>query len=54
MVKDKWVPVNAVWQLLPWNKEKPLCSVRLVYVDDDMRIMEDMTGGVFIYMRKAP
>ena len=50
-VMDKWVPVNAVWQLLPWNKEKPTCSVRLLYVDDDFRVVEDQTGGLFIYMR---
>ena len=41
--------VNAVWQLLPWNREKPLAEVTVVYVDDTMRIVRDMHGALFVY-----
>ena len=39
---------------MPWNKSKPTCSVRLLYVDDDLRVVEDMAGGLFVYMRPLP
>ena len=41
--------MNAVWQLLPWNREKPLAEVTVVYVDDTMRIVRDMHGALFVY-----
>ena len=41
--------VNAVWQLLPWNREKPLAEVTVVYVDDTMRIVRDMHEALFVY-----
>ena len=41
--------MNAVWQLLPWNKEKPLAEVTVVFVDDTMRIVRDMHGALFVY-----
>ena len=45
------VPVNAVWKLLPWNKGPPTCSVKLVYFDGDMRIVEDDSDDLFVYSR---
>ena len=39
-------------QLLPWNGgRKPTCSVALKYVDEDMRIVADGDGEMFVYMR---
>ena len=45
--------MNAVWQLLPWNREKPLAEVTVVYVDDTMRIVRDMHGALFVYGEPA-
>jgi len=46
------VPVNAIWQLLPWNGgKKPTCGVTLKYVDEDMRIVADGDGELFVYTR---
>ena len=46
------VPVGAIWKLLPWNKGPPKCSVKLVYFDGDMRIVQDgPEGNYFVYMR---
>ena len=45
--------MNAVWQLLPWNREKPLAEVTVVYVDDTMRIVRDMHGALFVYGETA-
>mmetsp|Transcript_121348 Transcript_121348/g.210705 ORF Transcript_121348/g.210705 Transcript_121348/m.210705 type:complete len:361 (-) Transcript_121348:43-1125(-) len=46
------VPVGAIWKLLPWNKGRgPTCSVKLVYFDGDMRIVEDTSGDFFVYTR---
>jgi len=46
------VPVGAVWKLLPWNNgQAPTCSVKLVYFDGDMRIVEEDGGSLFVYMR---
>lgn len=46
------VPVGFVWKLLPWNKGRPAnCSVRVRYVDDDFRIVEDKDGDLFVYSR---
>ena len=46
------VPVGAVWKLLPWNKGPATCSVKLVYFDGDMRIVQDVPSGQhFVYMR---
>ncbi|CAE7305369.1 unnamed protein product, partial [Symbiodinium sp. KB8] len=51
-VMGKRAPVNAVWQLLPWNGgRKPTCSVALKYLDDDMRIVADRDGEMFVYVR---
>ena len=46
------VPVGAVWKLLPWNKGRAAeCSVKLVYVDEDFRVVEDLDGELFVYTR---
>lgn len=46
------VPVGAVWKLLPWNKGRaPTCSVTHVYLDNDMRIVQDLDGELFVYSR---
>lgn len=49
---DQRIPVNAVWQALPWNNgKKPTCSVQLLYVDEDTRIVSDGDGELFVYTR---
>ncbi len=53
LLMEKWYPVNAVWKLLPWNKENPYCEVTIVYVDEDTRIVRDMYGALFIYVRPS-
>ncbi len=53
ILMEKWYPVNAVWKLLPWNKENPDCEVTIVYVDEDTRIVRDMYGALFIYVRPS-
>lgn len=46
------VPVGFVWKLLPWNQGRaPTCSVKLVYFDGDIRIVEDRSGELFLYAR---
>jgi hypothetical protein len=46
------VPVGAIWRLLPWNQGPPKCSVKLVYFDGDMRIVQDgPDGNYFVYAR---
>jgi len=48
------VPVNEIWQTLPWNNgRRPTCSVTLKYLDEDMRIVEDRDGEYFVYTRPA-
>lgn len=46
------VPVGAIWKLLPWNKGRPAtCSVKVVYVDEDFRVVRDKDGDLFVYTR---
>lgn len=46
------VPVGAIWKLLPWNKGRDAsCEVNVRYVDDDFRIVEDLSGDWFVYCR---
>jgi hypothetical protein len=47
------VPVGAIWKLLPWNRGPPRCSVRLVYFDGDLRIVQDPGGQFFVYSRSV-
>ena len=51
--------VNAVWKVLPWNGgpfdgRAPVCRMRVVYVDEQMRISRDAGGGLFVYTRPMP
>lgn len=46
------VPVGAIWKLLPWNKGRDaVCKVFVRYVDDDFRIVEDVSGDYFVYTK---
>lgn len=46
------VPVGAVWKRLPWNKGRsPTCSVDVKYVDSDFRVVQDVSGDLFVYTR---
>mmetsp|Transcript_79923 Transcript_79923/g.159579 ORF Transcript_79923/g.159579 Transcript_79923/m.159579 type:complete len:317 (-) Transcript_79923:132-1082(-) len=46
------VPVGAVWKLLPWNQGRPAsCSVAVVYLDSDFRVVQDNDGELFVYTR---
>lgn len=46
------VPVGAIWKLLPWNKGRAAtASIKLKYVDEDFRVVEDSDGELFVYTR---
>jgi len=46
------VPVGAIWKLLPWNKGREAsCEVAVRYVDNDFRVVEDVSGDFFVYTR---
>lgn len=46
------VPVGAIWKLLPWNKGRDAqCRVYVRYVDNDFRIVQDISGDYFCYTR---
>ena len=51
LLMDRWYPVKEVWEKLPWNKESPSCEVSVIYLDEDLRIMRDIYGSIFIYIR---
>ncbi len=51
LLMDRWYPVKEVWEKLPWNKESPSCKVSVIYLDDEIRIMKDIYGSIFIYIR---
>ena len=48
---NKWYPVKDVWRKLPWNKVNPNCEVSIIFIDEDLRIMNDIYGSIFIYIR---
>lgn len=49
---DKKVPVGLIWKYLPWNKGRPAyCKLYCRYIDSEMRIMEDIDGEYFVYVR---
>ena len=50
---ERWYPVKTVWKLLPWNKENPNCELSVIYVDEDLRIIRDMHGALFVYIRPS-
>jgi len=46
------VPVGFIWKLLPWNKGRAAtCSVQVVYIDEDFRVVRDKDGDLFVYTR---
>ena len=46
------VPVGAIWKLLPWNKGRDAdCKVYVRYLDEDFRIVQDVSGDYFVYTR---
>ena len=51
LLMDRWYPVKEVWEKLPWNKESPSCEVSVIYLDDEIRIMKDIYGSIFVYVR---
>ena len=51
LIMDRWYPVKEVWEKLPWNKESPSCEVSVIYLDEEIRIMKDIYGSIFIYIR---
>ncbi len=51
LLMDRWYPVKEIWGKLPWNKEIPSCEISVVYLDRDIRIMKDIYGSIFIYIR---
>ena len=48
---DRWFPVKEVWEKLPWNKETPSCDISVIYIDEEIRIMKDIYGSFFIYIK---
>ncbi len=53
ILMDRWYQVKEVWEKLPWNKESPSCEVFVIYLDDEIRIMKDIYGSIFIYIRPS-
>ena len=51
LLMDRWYPVKEVWENLPWNKEAPSCDISVIYLDNEIRIMKDIYGSIFIYIR---
>jgi len=49
---NKKIPVGRIWKYLPWNKGRSAaCKLYCRYVDGEMRIMEDIDGEYFVYVR---
>ena len=53
LLMDRWYPVKDVWEKLPWNKESPSCEVSIIYLDDELRVMKDIYGSTFVYIRPS-
>ena len=53
LLMDRWYPVKEVWNKLPWNKESPNCQVSVIFIDEEMRIVKDKFGSVFVYIRST-
>ena len=51
LLMDRWYPVKEVWRKLPWNKEIPSCELTIIYLDEEIRVMKDIYGSIFIYIR---
>jgi len=51
LLMEKWYPVKNIWEKLPWNSNEPSLEVFIKYLDEDMRIIEDIYGSIFVYVR---
>ena len=51
ILMDRWYEVKDVWMNLPWNNSEPKCSVTIIFIDENLRIMKDKYGSIFIYVR---
>ena len=51
LLMERWYPVKEVWEKLPWNKQSPSCEVSVIYLDDEVRVMKDIYGSTFVYIR---
>ena len=51
LLMEKWYPVKNIWEKLPWNRNEPSLEVFIKYLDEDMRIIEDIYGSIFVYIR---
>ena len=51
LLMERWYPVKNIWEKLPWNSNEPSLEVFIKYLDEDMRIMEDIYGSIFVYVR---
>ena len=51
LLMESWYPVKEIWSKLPWNKANPICELAITFVDEDLRIMKDIYGSIFIYIR---
>ena len=51
LLMERWYPVKNIWEKLPWNTNEPSLEVFIKYLDEDMRIIEDIYGSIFVYVR---
>ena len=51
LLMDRWYPVKEVWEKLPWNKGIPSCELFIIFLDEEIRIMKDLYGSIFVYVR---
>lgn len=51
LLMNRWYPIKDVWGKLPWNKEEPTLKILIIYLDEDLRIMKDIYGSIFIYIK---
>ncbi len=51
LLMERWYPVKNIWEKLPWNRNEPSLEVFIKYLDEDMRIIEDIYGSLFVYVR---
>ena len=51
LLMEKWYPVKIIWEKLPWNINEPSLEIIIKYLDEDMRIIEDLYGSIFVYVR---
>ena len=51
LLMERWYPVKNIWEKLPWNSNEPSLELFIKYLDEDMRIIEDIYGSIFVYVR---